>query len=112
MAFVAFGLNNDEEEPKNETSDSALMTLYENEFGLVRDNRGHHKYDILERDPWIGNTGASTHTNNSDEGMFYCYEAVNQYIKVGSSKRLQILRKECKRCTIVQKNGKVTHCDE
>ena len=53
---------------------------------------------ILEKDIWIGDTGASTHMSNLDEGIFDCQETVNQYIKVSSGERLQIMKKGCKRC--------------
>ena len=43
---------------------------------------------------------------NSDEGMLGCTPANNQYIKVGSGERLQIMKKGCKQCTILQKNGR------
>ena len=41
---------------------------------------------------------------NSDEGMFGCTPAINQYVKVGSGERLEIAKKGCKQCTIVQEN--------
>ena len=99
-----FGLENDEAEPKNEISDSVLMTLNEEEIGLISGKKGHFKCDILEKNTWIGDTDTSTHMGNSDEGMFNCQETVNQYIKVGSGERLQIMKKGCKRCIISQKN--------
>ena len=85
------------------------MTLNEDEFGLVSGKKGHFKYDVLEKDTWIGDTGTSTHMSNSDEGMFNCQETVNQYIKVGSGERLQIMKKGYKRCIIAQQNGAKLH---
>ena len=85
------------------------MTLNEDEFGLMSEKKRHCKYDIIEKDIWIGNTGASTHTSSSNEGMINCQETVNQYIKEGSGERLQIMKKGCKRCTIVQQNGTWLH---
>ena len=86
-------------------SDSALMMLNEDEFGLVSGKKGHFKYDILEKDTWISDTGTSTHMSNPDEGMINYQETVNQHIKVGSGEWLQIMKKVCKRCIIAQRNG-------
>ena len=65
------------------------MTINGDEFGLTTGQ----KYDVLEDDTWMGDTGASTHMTNSDEGMFGCIPANNQYIKVRSGERLQIMKK-------------------
>ena len=97
-----FGLNEgkkDDEEPE-----TALITINEDEFGLTIGQ----KYDVLEDNTWIGDTGDSTHMTNSDEGMYGCMPANNQYIKAGSGGRLQIMKKGCKQCTIWQKDGRKT----
>lgn len=44
---------------KDNTSYLALMAMNHEEF------RGNSKYDVLEDDTWIGDTGTSTHTTNS-----------------------------------------------
>ena len=95
-----FGLNEsdtDEDNEENGTSDLALMVMSKENF------RSKFKYDLLEDDTWIRDTGASTHMTNSNEGMFGCTPATNQYIKIGSGERLEIIKKGCKRCTIIQK---------
>ena len=63
-------------------------------------------YDVLEMDTWICDTGASTHMCNSDEGMFNCIKCMNQFIKVGSSQKLEINKKGKKRRVPIQKDGK------
>ena len=81
------------------------MTLIKDEFGLSTHNKSHQNFDMLEKDSWIENTGASTHTTNSDKGMFNCVTTTNQYIEVGSGEMLQIVKKECQRITVIQKSG-------
>lgn len=98
-----FGLNDnssDENEEEKYGSDFALMALNNEGFS------GVFKYDVLEDDTWIGDTGASTHMTNSEDGMFGCVLVTNQYIKVGSGERLEIVKKGCKKCTIMQKDGR------
>ncbi len=85
------------------------MTLNEDEFGLVSGKKGHFKYDILwRRIPGL-DTGTGTHMSNSDEGIYNSQEIGDQYIKVDSGERLQIMKKGCKRCIIIQKNGARLH---
>ena len=79
-----FGLNGndtDEDCGEDRTSDFALMAINKEEY------RGNFKYDALEYDAWIGDTGASAHMTNSDEGMFGCTSATNQHIQVDSRER-------------------------
>ncbi len=44
---------------------------------------------------------------NSDDGMFGCVPATHQYVKVGKvEKEIEIVKKGCKKCTIMQKDGR------
>ena len=67
------------------TIDSALVVINKEEFSEKV------KYDILEDDTWIGDTISSICMTNSAEGMFGCIPADNQYIKVGTGERLEII---------------------
>ena len=95
---IIWGENSEEEEEKSfefksnnddeDNNENALVTMTM-DTSLLSNNE--EKYDSLERDTWIADSGASTHMCNSDEGMFDCSPTPNQYIKVGNGNRLPIL---------------------
>ncbi len=56
-------------------------------------NTGDRYYTLETRDTWIADSRASTHMCNSNKGMFNCLPTPNQYIKVGNSDQLHVLKK-------------------
>ena len=64
------------------------------------------KYDTIEKDTWIADSGASTHMCMNDDGMFDITITNNQFINVGNGHKLPIVKKGKKKCSIHQKDGK------
>ena len=64
------------------------------------------KYDTIEKDTWIADSGASTHMCMNDDGMFDITKTNNQFINVGNGHKLPIAKKGKKKCVIHQKDGK------
>jgi hypothetical protein len=69
----------------------------------------NNTYDIINNNTWIGDTGASSHMTNNDEGMFDTTIVQKQFINVGNGERLQVVKRGKKRCIIKQKSGKEIH---
>ncbi|MGL4341755.1 MAG: reverse transcriptase domain-containing protein, partial [Lactococcus lactis] len=62
---------------------------------------------VSSKNLWLGDSGASCHMCNNDEGMFNC-RFVKSYIKIGNGKSLVSTKVGSKRVTVIQENGNTT----
>ena len=60
-----------------------------------------------ETDLWLGDTGASTHMTNNEDGMYDC-KIINSNIKVGNGKNIKATKIGEKCVTVFQKDGTMT----
>ena len=87
--------SNEEEEHHNTREDQGLLST--------------SNTDTIDDHTWIGDTGASTHMTNDDQGMYDCEKVDKQFINVGNGEKLKVVKRGKKRCTIEQKGGQVVH---
>jgi hypothetical protein len=59
---------------------------------------------LKSTDIWLGDTGASTHMTNNDDGMFDC-KKINSTIRVGDGKSIKATKIGKKRVAVIQKDG-------
>jgi len=60
--------------------------------------------DIIRPDTWLGDTGASCHMRNNDDGMYETH-LINEEITIGNGKSMRAIKVGKWRGTIVEKDG-------
>jgi hypothetical protein len=86
---------------------TADLVTYKSENGetlLLNVELDEKSKDKISATTWLGDTGASCHLTNSDEGM-YDVQMIKSPVKIGSGKSMTATKIGKKRMTVIQKDG-------
>ena len=85
-------------------NETAFAALGEEKEKTKKKSKDDGRFDMLTKDTWLIDSGASSHMTNTTDGMIHLRK-IDKKVKVGSGEHVQVTHIGDKKGSIVQKNG-------